>query len=93
MEQDSLITDACILSQAAGADFVKTSTGMHAKGGARAEHVKLMREAVGDKMGVKAAGGIKTVGDCMKMVEAGANRIGTSRGVEMVDGQAEARTY
>ena len=64
LETDQLIIDACILSQSAGADFVKTSTGTHKNGGAKVEHVKLMREVVGKSCGVKAAGGVRTAEDC-----------------------------
>lgn len=84
LEKEDLIVDACLLSAAAGADFVKTSTGTHASGGAKPEHVKLMRETVGGKMGVKAAGGIRTKDDALKMIEAGADRIGASKGVQIV---------
>jgi deoxyribose-phosphate aldolase len=75
----------CLLSQAAGADFVKTSTGF-GPGGARVEDVELMRRVVGpvDCMGVKAAGGIRTLSDAIAMLQAGANRLGTSSGVKLV---------
>ena len=71
---------ACELSVAAGADFVKTSTGL-AGAGATIEDVKLMRSIVGKRAGVKAAGGIRTAAEIRAMVDAGANRIGTSSGV------------
>ncbi|MCQ2411535.1 MAG: deoxyribose-phosphate aldolase [Sphaerochaetaceae bacterium] len=74
---------ACELSVKAGADFVKTSTGF-STAGAKAEDVALMRRTVGDKVGVKAAGGIRTYEDAMKMVEAGANRLGCSAGIAIV---------
>lgn len=74
---------ACKLSKEAGADFVKTSTGF-SKGGATVADVKLMRETVGKEMGVKASGGVKTKEDLVNMVEAGATRIGTSHGVDLV---------
>lgn len=74
---------ACLLAQEAGADFVKTSTGF-AAGGATAEDVALMRQTVGAEMGVKAAGGIRTYADLLKMLAAGANRIGTSAGVKIM---------
>ena len=74
---------ACKLSQEAGADFVKTSTGF-SKGGATFEDVKLMRETVGPNMGVKASGGIRTHEDMLKMIEAGATRIGTSNGTKII---------
>ncbi|MBC7243006.1 MAG: deoxyribose-phosphate aldolase [Anaerolineae bacterium] len=76
---------ACRLSQAAGADFVKTSTGF-AGGGATVEDVALMRQVVGDAMGVKAAGGIRTYADALRMIQAGANRLGTSAGVQIILG-------
>jgi len=75
---------ACNLAQAAGADFVKTSTGF-ASGGATIEDVRLMRESVGSQMGVKAAGGIRSYADAVAMIEAGANRIGASSGVQIVE--------
>lgn len=73
---------ACKQAKAAGFDFVKTSTGF-GKGGATIEDVKLMRKAVGKKMGVKAAGGIRDRETALKMIKAGATRIGTSNGVEI----------
>ena len=76
---------ACKLSKEAGADFVKTSTGF-IKGGATVEDVRLMRETVGEDMGVKAAGGIRTFKQALAMIEAGANRIGTSTGVAIIEG-------
>ena len=76
---------ACKLAKEAGADFVKTSTGF-IKGGATVEDVRLMRETVGEDMGVKAAGGIRTFKQALAMIEAGANRIGTSTGVAIIEG-------
>jgi deoxyribose-phosphate aldolase len=73
----------CRMAVKAGADFVKTSTGF-STGGATAEDVTLMRKTVGEKMGVKASGGIRNREDLERMVAAGANRIGTSAGVEIV---------
>ena len=83
-----LLTDeekvrACIASKNAGADFVKTSTGF-STGGATAHDVALMRKTVGPEMGVKASGGVRTHEDLMAMVEAGANRIGTSNGTKII---------
>jgi deoxyribose-phosphate aldolase len=85
-----LLTDeekvrACELSVKAGADFVKTSTGF-SKWGAKVEDVALMRKTVGPKVGVKAAGGIRTYEDAVKMIEAGANRLGCSAGIAIVQG-------
>ncbi|AKK05178.1 deoxyribose-phosphate aldolase [Corynebacterium mustelae] len=82
---DSEIVEACRRAQAAGADFVKTSTGF-GTAGAKKDHVALMRETVGDALGVKASGGIKTATDFAAMVAAGANRIGTSNGVALLVG-------
>ena len=73
------------LSVKAGADFVKTSTGF-GTGGATVEDVALMATTVGNKAYVKASGGVKTYEDAMKMIEAGASRIGTSNGIEIVKG-------
>ena len=80
---DEEIVRACKAAKEAGADFVKTSTGF-STGGATVEAVKLMREAVGPEMGVKASGGVRTHEDLIKMVEAGANRIGTSSGAKII---------
>lgn len=82
---DVEIVKACELAKAAGADFVKTSTGF-STGGAKAEDVRLMRETVGPEMGVKASGGIHSEDEALAMVEAGATRIGTSAGVSIMSG-------
>jgi deoxyribose-phosphate aldolase len=74
---------ACKLAKEAGAEYVKTSTGF-ASGGATVHDVALMRWAVGPEMGVKAAGGIKTYSDVVKMIEAGATRIGASASVRIM---------
>ncbi len=74
---------ACQLVQRAGADFVKTSTGL-ASSGATVPDVWLMRRTVGKEMGVKAAGGIRTLAEALQMLEAGANRLGTSAGVAIL---------
>jgi deoxyribose-phosphate aldolase len=78
-------TKACQLAMEAGADYVKTSTGF-STGGATLEDVRLMRSVVGDKLGVKASGGVKDYKTSVAMMEAGATRIGTSSGVEIVKG-------
>jgi deoxyribose-phosphate aldolase len=78
---------ACRLAQAAGAEFVKTSTGF-GPGGATVEDVALMRRVVGPEMGVKASGGVRNYADVQAMVAAGATRIGASAGVAIV---SEAR--
>lgn len=76
----------CALSKAAGAAFVKTSTGF-GQGGATVEDIALMRQVVGDDVGVKASGGVRTTQDAQKLIEAGANRIGASASVAIVTGQ------
>ncbi len=86
-----LLTDeekvqACLAAKAAGADFVKTSTGF-STGGATAADVALMRKTVGPDMGVKASGGVRTRADALAMIEAGATRLGTSNGVGLIDNQ------
>ncbi|MDY3046838.1 MAG: deoxyribose-phosphate aldolase [Candidatus Enterosoma sp.] len=83
-----LLTDeekvrVCLLAKKAGADFVKTSTGF-SKGGATKEDVALMRKTVGPEMGVKASGGVRTREDMENMIKAGATRIGTSHGCELI---------
>ncbi len=75
---------ACLLAKAAGADFVKTSTGF-GPSGASVHDVELMRRTVGPEMGVKASGGIRTLDDFNKMVAAGASRIGASASVKIVE--------
>ncbi len=79
---------ACLISQAAGADFVKTSTGF-GTGGATVEDVELMRRVIGPEMGLKAAGGIRTYADALAMIKAGATRLGASAGVKILQ-EAEA---
>jgi len=76
---------ACALSKAAGASFVKTSTGF-GPGGATEEDVALLRALVGEDIGVKASGGIRTAADALRMVRAGASRIGASASVQIVTG-------
>ncbi len=75
----------CSLAEEAGAHFVKTSTGFGPRG-ATVEDVRLMRSVVGNHLGVKAAGGIRTLEDAISMIEAGATRIGASRGVQIISG-------
>jgi deoxyribose-phosphate aldolase len=82
----------CVLSKAAGAAFVKTSTGF-SSGGATAEDVALMRKVVGDDVGVKASGGVRSAEDAMKMFQAGANRIGASASVAIITGQKSTGKY
>ena len=80
---------ACRLAKKAGFDFVKTSTGF-GSGGATVEDVALMRRTVGKSMGVKAAGGIRTLDDALKMIDAGANRIGCSASVAIIESLRDA---
>ena len=79
---------ACKIAKEYGADFVKTSTGF-STGGATEHDIELMRKTVGDKMGVKASGGIKTYEDAVKMINAGANRLGTSSGIAIMKSAKE----
>jgi len=95
--ETGLLTDgekvkACQLSKQAGADFVKTSTGF-GNGGATYEDIKLMRETVGPEMGVKASGGVRDLETAMKMIEAGANRIGASAGIAIINGLKSESDY
>ena len=90
-----LLTDeekvkACAVSKMAGAHFVKTSTGF-SSGGATADDVRLMRKTVGPDIGVKASGGIKSYEDAVNMLEAGANRLGTSSGAAIVSGGGQSQ--
>lgn len=92
-----LLTDeekvkACEMAVKAGAHFVKTSTGF-STGGTTAADVALMRQTVGESVGVKASGGVRTAEDMKVMVEAGANRIGTSGGVSLVQGKENTTAY
>jgi deoxyribose-phosphate aldolase len=80
---DQEIVRACMLCTDAGADFVKTSTGF-APAGATVEHIRLMRQTVGAQLGVKASGGIRDLAQAQAMIDAGADRIGTSAGVAII---------
>ena len=83
---DEEIVETCRCAMRAGADFVKTSTGF-SKGGATVHAVELMRQTVGDTLGVKASGGIHNREEAMAMINAGANRIGASAGIAIVKGE------
>ena len=87
---DAQIETACRLCVAAGADYVKTSTGF-STAGATAEHVALMKRAVGGRAKVKAAGGIRTYEDAKRMIDAGADRIGASAGIAIVEAAEQRR--
>ncbi len=83
---DDEIVETCKCAKRAGADFVKTSTGF-SKGGATVHAVEIMRQTVGEALGVKASGGIHNREEAMAMVKAGANRIGASAGIAIVKGE------
>lgn len=87
LTQSEKIT-GCLISQQAGADFVKTSTGF-GPGGATLADVELMRRVVGPVMGVKAAGGVRTLDDALAMLQAGATRLGSSSGVKIMQEAAQ----
>ncbi|GEN52021.1 deoxyribose-phosphate aldolase [Halobacillus faecis] len=95
--ETSLLTEdekvvACELAKAAGADFVKTSTGFSG-GGATVEDISLMRKTVGPDMGVKASGGVRDYEGAKAMIEAGATRIGASSGIAIVNGEQGTSDY
>ncbi|GAA2001062.1 deoxyribose-phosphate aldolase [Brevibacterium samyangense] len=83
---DEEIVHACGRAEAAGAHFVKTSTGFHPAGGASAHAVALMRQTVGDRLGVKASGGIRTPEAAAEMIAAGASRLGLSGSAAVLAG-------
>ncbi|QWC84178.1 deoxyribose-phosphate aldolase [Nocardioidaceae bacterium] len=82
---DDQIVRACRVSVAGGADFVKTSTGFNPAGGATVEAVRLMRDTVGEGIGVKASGGVRSLEDAQAMVDAGASRLGMSGAVAVLE--------
>ena len=97
---ENTIVNCCLVAKKAGADFVKTSTGfanpkgidgMPLPNGASESHVKLMRKTVGSDMGVKASGGIRSARTLITMLEAGANRIGTSSGTKIIENWDETK--
>lgn len=85
---DEEIVECCKAAEKAGADFVKTSTGFHPAGGASVHAVSLMKETVGDRLGVKASGGIRDAATALAMVSAGATRLGLSSSKAVLDGLA-----
>jgi deoxyribose-phosphate aldolase len=87
---DAEIVGACQASVAAGADFVKTSTGFHPAGGATVHAVRLMKHTVGDRAEVKASGGVRTFDDAVGMIEAGATRLGVSGSAALLSGATPA---
>lgn len=84
LTDDQIVFASRIIEQA-GADFIKTSTGMHAAGGAKLEHVRLMAQTA-PKCKIKAAGGIRTTADTLAMIQAGASRIGATKSIDIVNG-------
>lgn len=90
---DQEIVEACTAAEAAGADFVKTSTGFHPAGGASVHAVRLMADTVGGRLGVKASGGIRDFATAAAMVEAGATRLGLSGSRAVLDGALADDTY
>ena len=80
------LVEVCRVVEDAGADFVKTSTGFHPSGGASTRAVELMTGAVGDRLGIKASGGIRTAQDALAMLDAGATRLGLSGTRRVLDG-------
>ena len=86
---DEEIVGACRAAEAAGADFVKTSTGFHAAGGASVHAVRLMAQTVGGRLGVKASGGIRTGSAARELIDAGATRLGLSGTAAVLDGLDE----
>jgi len=83
---DAELVSACRAAEAAGADFVKTSTGFHPSGGASVEAVRIMATAVGGRLGVKASGGVRTIDDAVAMLAAGATRLGCSATAAILEG-------
>jgi deoxyribose-phosphate aldolase len=83
---EQTLVDVCRIAEDAGADFVKTSTGFHPTGGASVRAVELMAGTVGDRLGVKASGGIRTAADAVAMLDAGATRLGLSGTRAVLDG-------
>jgi deoxyribose-phosphate aldolase len=85
LSEDEIVA-ACQEAEAAGADYVKTSTGFHPRGGASVEAVRLMADTVGGRLGVKASGGIRDAATALAMVEAGATRLGCSASRAILNG-------
>lgn len=91
LTSDEIVT-ACQIAKKCGADFVKTSTGFNGEG-AKAEDVALMRLTVGEEMGVKASGGVRSFEDAKQMIDSGATRIGASSGKEIINGGISKEDY
>lgn len=90
---DEQIAEACRRAEAAGADFVKTSTGFHPAGGADLRAIRIMQETVGGRLGIKASGGIRTAEFADELINAGATRLGVSASRAILDGVTATGTY
>jgi len=90
---DEQIKNACLASEFAGADFVKTSTGFHPTGGAELRAIKVMQDTVGGRLGIKASGGIRTAEFALELVAAGATRLGLSGTRAVLDGVTDTGSY
>jgi len=90
---DEQIAEACRRCEAAGADFVKTSTGFHPAGGANIRAIKIMHKTVGGRLGIKASGGIRTTEFAQELIAAGATRLGLSSSRAILDGVTATDTY
>ncbi|MBM4102617.1 MAG: deoxyribose-phosphate aldolase [Planctomycetes bacterium] len=88
---DEQIIFACRTIEEAGADFIKTSTGLHPAGGAKLEHVRLIAQSA-PKCKIKAAGGVRTTADTLAMIEAGASRIGATKSIDIINGFSPSST-
>lgn len=88
---DDTIVEVCHAAEKAGADFVKTSTGFHPSGGATVHAVKVMKSAVGDRVAIKASGGIRSLHDAKAMLQAGASRLGLSSSRAILEGSENQR--
>jgi deoxyribose-phosphate aldolase len=86
LADEGRLADVCCIAEDAGADFVKTSTGFHPSGGASVRAVEVMARTVGERLGVKASGGIRTADDAVAMLNAGATRLGLSGTRAVLDG-------
>jgi deoxyribose-phosphate aldolase len=90
---DDQIAEACRRAEAAGADFVKTSTGFHPAGGAELRAIAIMQATVGGRLGIKASGGIRTAEFAKELISAGATRLGVSASRAILDGVTATGTY
>ena len=89
-EGDARIAECCLAAERAGADYVKTSTGFHPAGGATVRAVRVMADAVGGRLGIKASGGIRDAETALAMIDSGATRLGLSRTRAVLEGLEDA---